>query len=137
MAGPEDTIQRRYTIDAPPSANALFRNKTWKDNPKARGRIKTPAYDRWRETAAIQIKLQHKGPPVEGPTAVTLSMRRRHPRADLDNRIKPTLDALQAGGAIVDDKQITTVCAAWADHDDCIVIVSPDVGVPIRGQVAA
>lgn len=118
----------RYTIDPPPTANKLFRNRTAKDNAKAPGRIRTAAYKRWHDLAAMQVRLQHKGPPLEGNASVTLSVRRYHPRADIDNRIKPVLDALEAGGALVNDKQVTSVCAAWANHDQCIVTVSPDVG---------
>ena len=48
--------------------------------------------------------------------------------ADLDNHLKAAIDALQEGGAIADDKQISCLTAAWADHNGCQITVSPDVG---------
>lgn len=112
---------RRYTIDPPPSANKLWKIRN--------GRIvKTEEYRRWRGAAAWQVKLNHAGEPLDGPASVTMSMRRPRKNADIDNRIKPVLDALEAGGAIVNDKQVTCICAAWGNHDGCQITVSPDVG---------
>lgn len=115
------TDTRRYTIDMPPSLNGIFTNRRG-------GRAKTTAYKRWKDVASWQVKLQHDGDPLEGPASVTMSMPRPRSNADIDNRIKPVLDALEAGGALGNDKQVTSVCAAWANHKDCIVTVSPDVG---------
>lgn len=123
------TDTRRYTIDPPPSANAIWRN--------VKGRtLKSQVYRQWLKTVSWQIAEQRnrercKLPCLDtltGPCAVSLSLRRPRANADLDNRIKPVLDALEAGGAIADDKQVTTICAAWGDHDGCIVTVSPDLG---------
>lgn len=115
------TDTRRYTIDPPPSANKLWKIRD--------GRIvKTDDYKAWRIKAGWAIRAQRQGNPLDGPTSVTMSMKRPRKNADIDNRIKPVLDALEAGGAIVNDKQVTAVCASWANHDGCQVTVSPDVG---------
>lgn len=110
-----------YTITVPPTANKL-----WK--PVNYMLVKTAAYRKWMNAAGWEVKLQRKGlPSIQGPVAVSISLRRPRANADLDNRIKPSIDALQAGGAIENDKQITSIYAAWADHDGCRVTISPDV----------
>ena len=111
-----------FIITPPPSANKL-----WGFN---RGRVhKTNAYTKWRDgDAGKDIMAQRKGQMIVGPTIVSISLRRPNGNSDLDNRIKPILDALQAGSAIVNDKQVTCVTASWADHDGCRVTVSPDMG---------
>lgn len=120
MTRTEDAIQRRYTIDPPPSANKLWKIRS--------GRIvKTDQYKSWRIAAAWAIRAQHRGNPFTGPALITLSLRRPRANADIDNRIKPVLDALEAGGALVNDKQVTCVTAAWADHDGCRVTVGADM----------
>lgn len=109
-----------YTIDVPPSANAIWRN--------VKGRtLKSRLYRQWLDKARWMIFSQHDGEPLAGPTTVQISLRRPRANADLDNRIKPTLDALQSGKAIANDKQVTSIHAAWADHDGCRVTVTPDV----------
>lgn len=113
-------MTRHYTIDMPPSLNGIFTNRRG-------GRAKTTAYKRWKDVASWQVKLQHDGDPLEGNASVTMSMPRPRANADLDNRIKPVLDALEAGGALVNDKQVTCITAAWANHDGCKVTVGPDV----------
>ncbi|MGI9463614.1 MAG: RusA family crossover junction endodeoxyribonuclease, partial [Aestuariivirgaceae bacterium] len=106
-----------FTITPPPSANAIWRN--------VKGRtLKSRVYRQWLKSESWTIATQRKGKTVEGPCTVVLSMRRPRANADLDNRIKPVLDCLEAGGAIVDDKQVETITAAWADHDGCRVEVT-------------
>lgn len=118
------TDTRRYTIDPPPSANKLWKIRD--------GRmVKTDEYKSWKIAASWSIKSQRQGEALDGPTAVTLSLKRPRKNADIDNRIKPVLDALEAGGAIVNDKQVTAVCAAWAMHEGCQITVSPDVGAAV------
>ncbi len=111
-----------YTLAVPPSANNLFRNVSGK------GRVKTDKYKRWSKAAAWQVRLGHKGPALEGPTAVSITMKRPNKNSDLDNRAKGVLDALQAGGAIGNDKQVSCLTLAWANHPDCRVTVGPDLG---------
>ena len=110
-----------YTIDVPPSTNNLFRNVP------GRGRVKTDRYKKWSLSAAWQVKLQHKGAPLEGPTAISITLKRPNKNSDLDNRSKGPIDALQAGGAIANDKQVSCITMAWANHEGCQVTVSPDV----------
>lgn len=111
-----------YTIAVPPTANNLFRNVP------GFGRVKTDRYKKWAKAAAWEVRLQHTGPALEGPTAVSISLKRPSKSSDLDNRAKGVLDALQAGGAIDNDKQVTCLTLAWANHPDCRVTVGADVG---------
>lgn len=113
----------RYTIDPPPSANAIWRN--------VKGRtLKSKVYRQWLDRNAWKVKTQHVGEPIDGPVTVSIHLNRPRANADIDNRIKPALDVLEAAGAIVNDKQVMSVYAAWVNCDplECTVTVSPDVG---------
>lgn len=113
-------MTQTFTITPPPSANAIWRNVNGRT-------LKSRIYRQWLKTAMHEILLQRDPGdiPLSGPVTVSISLKRMRKNADLDNRIKPTLDALEAGGAIVDDKQICTIMATWADHDGCRVTVGP------------
>ena len=119
-------MTQTFTITPPPSANKLFRNATAQDN--VRGRIKTKAYTQWRDLVAWEIKLQRNGhETLAGPATISISLRRPHPLTDLSNMVKPVEDAMQSAKVVKNDRQFTTIMAAWADHDGCQVTVSPDV----------
>jgi len=65
----------------------------------------------WKKEASMAARIP--GPPVEGPVEVTIQA---HPpdkrRRDLDNIIKPVLDALE-GPILVDDSQVTDLACRW------------------------
>lgn len=125
MTRPEDQIQR-FEITPPPSANKLYRNATAKDNVK--GRIKTAAYHNWRKMVAWELRLQRNGSETMlGPVSLSITLRRPHPLSDLSNIVKPTEDALQAAQIFKNDRQVSHITAAWADHDGCRITVGPDV----------
>lgn len=80
----------------PPSANRI-----WRKTP--RGMIKSDEYRTWSNNAAWCVAQQWQQAPLEWfGVCIKLPATRRDP----DNSIKPLLDALQAGGAIVDDKRM-------------------------------
>ena len=103
--------------------------------PKARPRFNKytgtaytdPKYRDYLDMASAIIAIEHKGDPLEGPLyvhtrfnadGVTVSYRASllRPewtarRADIDNLAGSILDALQAGGAIVNDKDVVSLAA--------------------------
>lgn len=103
-------------LPVPPSVNATYRNRTHKDSPKARGRIKTPAYARWEAEADAEVMRQRPAK-VSGPVVVSLLIARPSPRSDVDNLIKPLVDFLVRANLIDDDRNVTTVAATWAPRE--------------------
>lgn len=93
-------------LPLPPSANRIWRS--------FRGRmVKSSEYRAWKDAAAVSIAHQLGGqPPLEWFSA---SIIMPPTRRDLDNSVKPTLDALQAGGAVVDDKFLRCLVIAVDD----------------------
>ena len=89
------TADITLTIAAPPSANRLYR--------MMRGHMaKSPVYRAWKDEQANAIAHQLGGAGLDGYFRCSIVLPRS--RQDLDNRAKPLLDAMQAGGAYRDDK---------------------------------
>lgn len=95
-----------FRIPFPPSANAIWRNargrtylsqayKTFLEEVAAAWRSNT--IEKWETDARYTVTIQ-----LYAPT------RRKY---DVDNRIKPTLDALTKAGAWLDDEQVDDVRA--------------------------
>lgn len=90
-AGRMMTAQLPY----PPSANHL--------RIPARGRLITsPEYRTWQETAEWIIR-QAMTPVVRYPAAIWITLQTANTRRDVDNAVKPTLDALVKAGILADD----------------------------------
>ena len=98
-------------LPTPPSANACWRNVP------GRGRVRTGAYNEWRSTTAWLAVSQARGRCLTGKFAVEIEVERwpRSRQSDLDNRIKPLLDALQVCGLIVNDSNVEEIGARWCD----------------------
>lgn len=113
-------------FDTPPSTN-----KIWQPGP--RGMFRTADYKRWRSSAGVEVMAARKGGLkfAEG-IEVTIIARRHNKLADIDNLIKPTLDALQFGQLIENDNQVECVMARWAKDHDLADMGGRDVRVEIR-----
>ena len=75
----------------------------------------TAQYRDWIEAASWEIATQRKGRVVAGPALVEIVATPPKGRApDLDNIIKPTLDALQKGGALANDNLVRKLNVVWA-----------------------
>lgn len=94
----------------PPSANQLFRNIAAGG---ARARVKTQTYRAWVDEAAWEIRRVAGPRRITGRFGVIVVLGPCAGRApDLDNMIKPIVDALVRGGATQDDRDLDGVIAA-------------------------
>ncbi len=118
-------------LPAPPSANKLFRQAGAK-------RVKTREYDAWRSEAAWRIRQQDPRS-IDGPCFVMVGCERKSARADIDNMIKPTLDALQEAGTIRNDKSVDSVLAFWLPscQHQIHVVVMPSAPMTIDHIITA
>lgn len=100
----------------PPSANRMWRT--------VNGRmIKSLAYREWVASASWEIIRCTKslGPPCEKDCAVSLKIPRKSKLSDLDNRIKPCLDAIQEANIVSNDRQFIRILAEWAKPGQAFV----------------
>lgn len=111
---------RAYLLPLPPSTNGLFLNIPGK------GRVKSAAYKRWVGEAGWTL-LSQRPSKVAGRVGIRIRVKRMGNRkADLDNRIKATIDLLVSHGIIEDDRHVESVTASWADELTGVeVIVEP------------
>jgi Holliday junction resolvase RusA-like endonuclease len=120
----------QLTLPAPPSANALFRNT-------ATGRVRTELYDQWLSHAGWRLRAQRPRL-VAGPVVILIGVERTNALADIDNRIKPTLDLLVKQHVIEDDRFVIGVAAAWSPSRDGLmrVAIIPAANIAVRFQLA-
>src|SRR5262245_20194452 len=109
MSAPKITFE----LPVPPSLNNAYLNVG------GRGRIKSAKYRSWLNAAAWTIKAQRPGCCGSGFTVDIILPRRT--RGDCDNRIKPCLDALVAGGAVRDDRDCQCVSIRRGDVDQVVI----------------
>lgn len=104
------------SLPVPPSLNNAFANVPGK------GRIKSKAYTRWIDEAAVEFRAQSPDA-VPGRVIVSVCFERDNLQADVDNRVKPLLDFLvqpgrtkkaRVDGVIADDKLITAHLVCWS-----------------------
>lgn len=94
------------TLPVPPSLNGMYFNAP------GRGRVKTTAYQAWRNEAVASILAQtQRDPRMGGFISVRINLP-TNMRGDIDNRIKPILDALVASGRIDDDRNVQSITVA-------------------------
>lgn len=106
---------------APPSVNHAY--------PCARGRkIKSAAYRKFERDAAYFVP--RPAAPLLGPLAVYVDFHlKRFSTSDVDNRVKPLLDLLQARGVYENDSQIVLLTArkhAGDDRTEVLVALDSD-----------
>lgn len=120
-----DTMYASILLSMPPSANRMWRKG-------AQGLYPSPEYKSWKSAAACEVLAAKKNPMWHGPVEVIIIAKRAHKLRDLDNNIKPILDALQLGQAIEDDNQVHSLFARWARDEDLPNLNNRDVRVEIR-----
>ena len=103
-------------IPLPPSLNNIFVNL-----PRG-GRAKSPEYKAWRQLATLQINTQHPGR-IVGDVRIEITCERPNKASDLDNRIKPVLDAIVTARVIEDDRKVVELTAKWGDVRGVLVNV--------------
>ena len=101
-------MKTRLTLcHLPPSVNHAYAHSR-------NGVRKSDAYRTWANGEGHLINRQMAGQHrFEGPVYITLAMKRPRSNADLDNRIKPIGDLLQAHGAISNDKHVMGWNVFW------------------------
>lgn len=105
-----------FSLPLPPSLNNIFFNA-----PK-RGRVKTTEYKNWLELCGWEIRKQ-RVPAVTGEVRVSLIIERPNANSDIDNRIKPVLDALQKAGVLKNDNKVVEIAAKWGEVIGCHVMI--------------
>lgn len=98
-------------LPTPPSVNECFGEHG--GGKGKRGRHETRKYQDWKGHALWRLRMQ-KPPRFDGCVVVFGSVDRMNGNADIDNRIKPTLDILKTAGLYGDDSQVTGVAFVWA-----------------------
>ena len=106
----------RLTLPLPPSANAYWRAIC--QGRKARVLVSKDGRAYRRRARLVGLAQVGNLEPFTGPVRVALHVVTPTKRGDLDNRIKPTLDALQ-GLAYDDDKRVVELHATrGVDRDN-------------------
>lgn len=112
-----------FVITEPPSVN------TWKNFHRTGGK-----YFAWKQSALMEVRAQLRNElntPIDGP--LFLQMIFAKGRADLDNRIKPILDLLQAAAIIENDRQVELLTAGFgAEKGTCTVAISQLTAAAVR-----
>jgi len=93
-------------LQPPPSANNL-----WKQ--QGARRVRTFEYASWTTHVVTATRLQKFPKNIATRCVIIVGVTRSNARADIDNRIKPLLDALKSAGVYKDDNMVTAVAAAW------------------------
>jgi Holliday junction resolvase RusA-like endonuclease len=104
-------------LPAPPSTNALFRNR------KGGGRVETEAYRDWKGHAGWRLREQRPRS-VRGPVLVVFNIERTSEFADVDNRLKATLDLLVRHDVIDDDRHVSGIAVAWAPPANALMRIA-------------
>jgi Holliday junction resolvase RusA-like endonuclease len=132
-AGQGAALSFTVELPMPPSLNNAYENfqaRSKKTGKMVTRRRKSDDYTAWKNAAALLIR--HKVPPdkrIGGPVRVTIDLPTKM-RGDVDNRIKPILDALVVSGRIDDDRNVESI-SAWKVHpskDRVVVGVSSVMG---------
>ncbi len=121
----------KIKLPYPMSLNHAFANVP------GRGRVKTKAYREWSNTAGWLINAAKSAHKVKKPLVSELSLHlfvTRKYRGDLDNTLKPVLDALEKNGIVKNDRQFKRLTVETADVENMICVVSAlnnsdDIGV--------
>ncbi|MBC8158178.1 MAG: RusA family crossover junction endodeoxyribonuclease [Alphaproteobacteria bacterium] len=112
----DELLKRKIILSIPtaPTVNSAFRNV------RGKGRVRTRKYVAWAKEAGWLLKAQNVGH-IAGKVNVDMEVP-RIANADIDNRIKPTLDLLQTMGVIDNDKNVEQITARWADGIQAMLV---------------
>lgn len=95
-----------FTLPEPPSTNNLFKNV------KGVGRVRTSHYQDWLMCAITAMRVQNIKN-VDCRCIVIVGVERNSMQADIDNRLKATLDAIVKAGVLSDDSLVTAALPVW------------------------
>ena len=102
-----------YTLPTPPSVNHYYQ--------RTRRGVALSADARVYRDAVAALLLGAE--PMAGDVSVSVVWRRRRRRGDVDNIVKPLLDALE-GRLFYDDKQVVMLCVrVERAREDCVRVV--------------
>lgn len=93
-----------------PSVNARHEMRRTRNGPRIGV---SSAWTSWLRGAALIVQSQRRGTMFKGAVEVEIIARRENNRADLDNILKGTIDALQHGGVVLNDSQVMSLRASW------------------------
>jgi Holliday junction resolvase RusA-like endonuclease len=103
-------------LPMPPSLNNIYATV-------GKRRVKVLAYTDWRHMSALIIA-GSRVPYIGGAISVQIELPIKM-RGDIDNRVKPILDALVASKRIDDDRNVVAIYVARTRNaDDVLVTVS-------------
>lgn len=99
-------MKQTFFIPYPISANKMT------EGGRGGQRHRSKRYDNFLKEVASEVGRQ-KVKAVSGLFTIAITLYKRRPNMDLDNVIKPTLDALQECGIIRNDTDCVDVRAVW------------------------
>lgn len=107
----------RIELPFPVSVNDMFLN----NRGRGKGRIKSPGYRAWIESAGYKL-LAQRVPKFNERVSLSIELDETR-RGDCSNRIKCVEDLLVSHGVIPDDskKWVKGVSVSWAPVKDCVV----------------
>lgn len=113
-----------YELPLPPSVNAMFANRSV-GKQRARGRIRTEAYRKWREQAGLHILCQGPLRKMAGSVNLRITIS-DGASGDIDNRCKAVLDFLVHHGIIEGDhkKIVRKILLEWGDVEGARVEIT-------------
>ena len=115
-------------LDMPPSSNRMWRKGKHGIHPSAE-------YDAWKTAAGQEVMARRvQGLQFQEPVEVTIVAKQLHKLRDLDNIIKPCLDALQFGQLLANDNQVRCLFVRWSHGDDERVMQGREVRVEVRSM---
>lgn len=104
------------TLNYPPSANRLWRNVNGKT-------LKSAEYRSWLACMSLHLQTQREKPVDGAFTAHIMVNRPDNRRRDIDNLVKPILDAVAASGVIENDSLCQKLTIEWVRGQSAAVKV--------------
>lgn len=133
VSRPPFALPAAVTLDLPypPSVNRIWKHAS---TAMTKGKVYlAPSYVKWRKAAEKQLFVTPGWSTrrIVGAFAATIALAPpvKHPRGDLDNRIKAVLDFLQQSSIVKNDRDCEALSVFWASQEaaplGCRVTVTP------------